>query len=195
MKRARHRWLSAVFLLISPAAFASGDYVGTLRPSANAIAIPQPGFYWPMSNPVGGPLDSLAGAEGSRLKLGYRYSRYLAVETGYASTRGAGTAFGPAPLRATGFSMETVGTLPLWMNGALFGRIGAYRYAGAPLWIAASDRGHRPDSGLRYGLGFKYDLTRHLRVQAEMERFSPLDRLGTRDADADQVSVGVTWRF
>jgi hypothetical protein len=41
----------------------------------------------------------------------------------------------------------------------------------------------------------KYNLTQRIGLQAEMERFSPLDRWGPREADTDQVTFGITWRY
>lgn len=183
--------------LVLPGAWAAGDYVGVLRPTSRAIAIPEPGFYWPMAGPFGASLHAVPAAGATHLKLGYRYSRYLSVETGYAD-------FGPldpvlpvtgGAFRGRGYSMDTVGTIPLWSRGALYGRFGAYRAEGPPALLGSAEWGGRPGSGLRYGLGLKVDLTRRIGMQAEMERVSPLDRWGHREADSDQVSVGVTLRF
>lgn len=186
-------WLPACALVASPAALASGDYVGVLRPAASAIAIPEPGFYWmPERAPASGFGAGMA-AERFKLRLGYRYSRYFSVETGYADSGWTGVEMPLA--RATGFSMDTVGTLPLWTHAALYGRFGAWRSGGSTSLLAGADLGRRPSAGLRYGLGVKYDVTRRIGLQAEMERFSPLDRWGTREPDSDQVTLGVTWRF
>ncbi len=43
------RSLPALVLSVVPAAQAAGDYVGVLRPTPNAVAIPQGVFYWPVS--------------------------------------------------------------------------------------------------------------------------------------------------
>lgn len=194
-----HRWLSALALIASPAIFAAGDYVGVLRPTATpaAIAIPEPGFYLPMAGAFGGWLGADAAQDGFKLKLGYRYSRYFAVETGYADFGSVSVRapFGAMPARGRGFSMETVGTIPLWTRVALYGRFGAWRSESGTTLLSAGEGSYRPGAGLRYGLGVKYDLTRRVGVQAEMERLSPLDRWGAHDSDTDQVTLGVTWRF
>lgn len=193
------RSLPALVLSVVPAAQAAGDYVGVLRPTPNAVAIPQGVFYWPVSGHftpgVRPGLESAA--EGQKLKLGFRYSKYLSVETGYAD---AGLASVRTPLsaitaRGRGFSMDTVGTLPLWTHGTLYGRLGAWRSAGGASLLAGGEGLQRPGAGLRYGLGFKYDLTRHVGLQAELERFSPLDQWGPRESDTDQFTFGVRWRF
>lgn len=189
----------ALALSLAPVAGAAENYVGVLRPTAtpSAIAIPEPGFYWPLAAPFGAGFAFETPSDGVKLKLGYRYSKYFAVETGYAA---------PAPLtlqapfagagsRGTGFSMETVGTLPLWKHAALYGKFGAWRSTGGASLLGVADGIQRPGAGLRYGLGLKYDLTRRVGVQAEMERFSALDRWGPRESDTDQVTLGLTLRF
>lgn len=193
------RCLPVLAVALWPAwAHAGGDYVGVLRPSAKvaAIAIPEPGFYWLAASfsAIRPGLD--LASDGPRLKLGYRYSRFLAVETGFADPGEATRTvpFPPASSRGRGFSMDTVGTWPLWAHGSLYGRFGAWRAAAGPS-LLMGEVAQRPGAGLRYGLGLKYDLTPRVGLQAEMERFSPLDRWGPRDADTDQVTFGVTWRF
>lgn len=186
-------------MVLGSVAQAAGDYVGVLRPPAglSALAIPEPGFYWPSA---AGFLDSsLASplvAEGFKLKLGYRYSRYLSVESGYADVGSAPLAMGIAGAgeRSRQFRMDTVGTLPLWTNAELYGRFGAWRSTGGASLVVMDGTG-RPGAGVRYGLGFKYDVTRRVGLHAEMERYSTIDRWGPREADSDQVTLGVTWRF
>lgn len=193
------RWLAALALSVSPAVPAAGDYVGVLRPPAapTALAIPEPGFYWMPAPLFGGGLGADTATEGFKLKLGYRYSKFLSVETGYADFGSASlrSPFAGLPARGREFSMDTFGTVPLWARAALYGRVGAWRSTGGTSLLSGGDGTQRPGAGLRYGLGFKYDLTRRIGLQAEMEHFSPLDRWGLRDADSDQVSVGVSWRF
>ncbi len=192
------RTLPFLALAASTVAVAGGDYVGLLRPVSKpaAIAIPEPGFYWPLVGPFGGGLG-VSAPESFKMKLGYRYSRYFSVETGFADV-------GPLAFRAPiagsqaqgrGFSLETVGTLPLWGHAALYGRVGAWRSVGGASLVSAGEGIPRPGAGIRYGLGLKYDLTRRIGLQAEMERFSALDRWGPRDSDTDQVTLGLTWRF
>ncbi|MCW5592169.1 MAG: outer membrane beta-barrel protein [Burkholderiales bacterium] len=195
------RWLAVLGLAAMPAAMAApGDYVGTLRPTAKplAIAIPDRGLYWPAADAFGTSPAEPALTEGFKLKLGYRYSRYLAVETGYASfgSLSGGPNFGAmATPRGRGFSMDTIGTLPLWRHTAVYGRFGAW-YSGAGVsLLGATDPTLRSGSGLRYGLGVKYDLTRSVGLQAELERFAPIDRWGPREGESDQFTLGVRWRF
>ena len=94
--------------------------------------------------------------------------------------------------------MDTVATLPLW-RFSFYGRMGAYRgdrngfatYATSLL----SDPAAR-NTRWRYGLGVRYDFTKALGVRAEVERYS--HGLGSPlggDAESDQISVGLSWRF
>lgn len=192
------RWLAGALLLL-PAAAAAEDYFGVLRPPAPAVFAPGPFASFASFSPaaLATPNDT-----SHRFKLGYRATPYLSVEsemTDYA--RLANPFANPANLasafRSTGFAVDTVATLPLW-GFALYGRMGAYRGdRNGPLMLAgalAPDpvRGTR----WRYGLGLRYDFTRSLGVQAEYERHSlSLGNPLAGDLDADQLSVGVSWRF
>lgn len=199
------RRLPSLLVLAATAAplAAAGDYVGVLKlPAAPAaIAIPEPGFYWRSAEPSGSPLGVPALAEGFQLKLGYRYSRYFSFETGYSDAVSASPfqGFGGHPARGRGYSMDTVGTLPLWGHSTwghatLYGRLGAWR-SDADISLLPGEAATRSGAGVRYGLGLKYDVTRSVGLQAEMERFSPIDRWGPRDSDTDQFTLGVRWRF
>lgn len=196
--RPLRRCLPILALAAAAAAQAgAGDYVGTLRPTAKpaGIAIPEPGFYWPAADTIGSLLGPAALSEGRQVKLGYRYSRYLSVETGYADFGPPAPGLATGTPRGRGFSMDTIGTLPLWGQASLYGRLGAWRSGAGVSLLGGGEPGLHAGSGLRYGLGVKYDLTRSVGLQAEMERFSPLDRWGPREAETDQFTLGVRWRF
>ena len=193
------RLLALAFL--APAA-ASADYLGVLR--APTQSLNPTGLYSFATGPVLGSPTSLTGDPGSRIKLGYKYSRYLAIEGEFSDFASPPNVFAnPANLssafRSTGFGVDTVATLPLW-GFSFYGRMGAYRgerngFAGqAPLWLGDSSR---QGSRWRYGLGVRYDFTKTFGVQAQLERYSNpgLGSPFSGDADADQLSVGVSWRF
>ena len=168
----RLRLLPALVLTVSPAVMAAGDYVGVLRPTAKpaAIAIPEPGFYWPLAGTLGGGLGPEVATAGMKLRLGYRYSRFLSVEAGYADFGAKALApFSGVTSRGRGYSLETVGTIPLWTRVSLYGRFGAWRSEVGAGLLAGADGIARPGTGLRYGLGLKYDLNRRVGFQAEME--------------------------
>jgi hypothetical protein len=190
---------SLALAFLPPLALAAGDYVGVLRPTAapTGLAIPAPGFYWGEAGLPGIGLAPSPGTDGLNLKLGYRYSQYLAVESGYADTGSDASylPFSASASRSRGFSMDTIGTLPFGSRAAFYGRLGAWRSGGGSSLLSDPDSSSRAGGGISYGLGFKIDFTRQLGLKAEMERISPIDRWGNRDPDTDHVSVGVTWRF
>ena len=191
------RTLVGLALVAVPAAHAAGNYVGTLRPvaAATALAIPEPGFYWRTAETPAMRLGATSLTDGFAVKLGFRYSKYLSLETGYGDTGASSSPFGlPGSHRGRGFTMDTLGTLPLWGHGSLYGRLGAWRADAGTSLLGSGETFTRPGAGIRYGLGFKYDLTRRVGLSAELERFSPLDRWGTRESDTDQVTPGVRWR-
>ena len=141
--------LVAGSLFFAPAAFASGDYVGVLKPTSRLIAIPDSAMRWPLLPSFGNEVVPGTGAEAVQMRLGYRYSRNWSVEAGYSDSGWGGTR---SP------------------------------FAG-------------PRMGQSYGLGLKYDLTRSFGLKADMEHYSPFNRWGPREADSDEVTFGVFWRF
>lgn len=187
--------LGAIVLALAPAA-ACADYIGTLRAPQSSFT---PLGLYSLAEGTPGP-----GTEPAyRLKLGYKYSPYLAVQGEYVGFGpGLGDPFGnPASLafRGNGFGVDTIATLPLW-GFSLYGRLGAYR-GDARGGFEAHSTSLLPDqftrgSRWRYGLGLRYDFTRSLGIRAELERHSPLGAsLGTEVDSADQLSVGLSWRF
>lgn len=183
-----------------PLAAMAGDYLGTLKPPQSSLA---PGLYSFTAGPASGLAGSLYSDNSVRLKLGYKYSRYLSVEGElvdfgrnsadvFASPGNLASAF-----RSTGFGVDTIATLPVW-RFSFYGRMGAYRgerngfgsYSTALLGDSAT-RGTR----WRYGLGMRYDFTRALGIRAEFERHSPLGSQIASEVETDQFSVGVSWRF
>lgn len=189
------RLLIAFLAVAACAPAGAADYLGLLRPSSAALALPETGFYAGLS----APRLSAGLTGGPGLKLGYRYSRFLAVETGFY---GAGALQAPkieSPWfmanRGRRAWIDTIATLPLWTHASLFGRFGAFRSEGMPIVQAPQEGTARAGSRLRYGLGLNVDLSRNVGLQAELERHSPGERAGNADTETDQVSVGLTWRF
>ena len=86
--------------------------------------------------------------------------------------------------------VSTFSTLP-WRGLSLYGSLGVGRMD-RPLGIEALPGTPR----WRYGLGVKYAVTPSLGVSAEVERLPVLPRSSLAgDIEADQLSVGVRWRF
>jgi hypothetical protein len=187
----------------SGAAFAE-DYLGTLKPAESSLS---PRGVYSFSTPasVSAPI-SFAGDGGYRLKLGYKYSRFFAVESEYVDFgRNSMDPFSSpgnlaSAFRSTGFGVDTIAILPLW-KFSFYGRMGAYKgdarggfgYASTALLPAdIYSRGTR----MRYGMGVRYDFNTRLGVRAEFERHSLVgNAIGSEADTADQVSVGLSWRF
>lgn len=192
--------LLALAVATLPLAALAEDYLGTLKPPQSSLT---PGLYTFTAGPINGPATSLYSDNSVRLKLGYKYSRYLSVEGEFVDFgRNAADIFAsPGNLasgfRSTGFGVDTIATLPVW-RFSFYGRLGAYRgdrngfgtYSTALLGDSVV-RGTR----MRYGLGMRYDFTKAFGIRAEMERYSPLGSQTPGEIDADQFSVGVSWRF
>jgi OmpA-OmpF porin, OOP family len=204
----RRYLLAALACAALPAA--ADDYLGGLRlPRAAATATATAGTFSFESEPLGSAFNSAAVLRpvdsGYRFKLGYRYSRYLSIESEFVD-------FGRTPadiftspgnlasaFRSTGFGVDTVATLPAWRSFSFYGRMGAYHgearnafamYSTSLLGDSAP-RGTR----LRYGLGVRYDFTNAFGIHAELERYSPMGSPLAGEPDSDLVSVGVAWRF
>lgn len=200
-----HRTLFALALAFPVAALAAEDYLGTLKPPPQSSLSPTGVFYSFKTAPAleSSPafLDS-----GNRLRLGYKPSRFFAVEGEYVDfARNANDIFASpgnlySQFRSTGFGVDTIAMLPLW-RFSFYGRMGAYRgdvrgfgYGSTALLSADPfNRGTR----LRYGMGVRYDFTRSLGVRAELERHAPWASPFATDGDSNdpQLSVGLSWRF
>lgn len=193
---------AALALAALPLAAAGEDYLGGLKPPKSGLPAPS-GFFSFASSPTNG--FSHGADNGFRFKLGYKYSRYFSVEGEFIDfARAPSDMFaGPGNLasafRSAGFGVDTVATVPVWRRFSFYGRLGAYRgdagnafstYS-TSLLSGTTPRGTR----WRYGLGMRYDFTKSLGIRAELERYSPLGSPLASDTEADQVSVGVMWRF
>jgi hypothetical protein len=193
--------LLALGFVAAPLVCAGADnYLGLLKPPATSLT--PTGLYSFTTGPTS--LASLAPDNGYRLKLGYKYSRYLSVEGEFSDvTRSSDVFANPASLssafRSTGFAVDTVATLPVW-RFSFYGRLGAYhgdRYGFSSYSTALLGNQAARGTRWRYGLGVRYDFTQAFGIRAELERYSALG-LGSPfagDVDSDQVTVGVSWRF
>ena len=182
----------------------AADYLGTLKTPQSGF-VPS-GLYSFANIPLQGGVSSAPVADQAlHLKLGYKYSRYLAVESEFFDgTRPAGDLFAsPGNLSSafrssTSYGVDTIATLPLW-RFSFYGRMGAYRgdprnAFGTYSTSLLADTSQR--SRWRYGLGMRYDITKSLGVRAEMERYSLMggSSVGS-EPETEQISLGVSWRF
>jgi len=199
--------LAALALATLPGVATAEDYLGTLKiprtsqsPAATFSLASEPVNAF---SPWSGADSTFSSDTGMRLRLGFRYSRFLSVESEFVD-------FGRAPaevfaspgnlasgFRGTGFGVNTVARTPAWHSLSLYGRFGAYRgevrnaFASySTSLLADPSRGTR----VRYGFGVRYDFSNAFGVHADIERYAPLGApLG--EPDADQFSIGVNWRF
>jgi hypothetical protein len=193
--------------LFAGAAVAAGDYFGVLKYPESSLT-PR-GIYSFSTAPAPASFNdsSLRTADaGYRMRLGYKYSRFFAVEgeyTDFGRTRPdvfASPGNLASQFRSTGFGIDTIAMLPLW-RFSFYGRMGAYRgdarggfgYGSTALLPAdLYSRGTR----LRYGMGVRYDFTKSLGVRAEFDRHAPTGNALASELDAsEQFSVGLSWRF
>ena len=139
---------------------------------------------------------------GFGLKLGYKYSRYLAVEgefndSGRMAPDPFASPYSASQFRASGFGVDTIATLPVW-HFSFYGRLGAYHgdprnpFSTYTVSLLGDGAAH---TRLRYGLGMRYNITDALGIRAEVERYTPLGTPLTGDPEGDLFSVGVSWRF
>ncbi len=196
--------LALLAVVAIPLAAVGEDYLGGLKPPKSGLPTPA-GFFSLESSGTANGITPLRLAEsGFRLKLGYKYSRYLSVESQFVDfARTPGEVF-PSPgniasaFRATGFGVDTVATVPVWRSFSFYGRLGAHRGESANAFSTYSTSLLSPvgrGTRWRYGLGMRYDFTRSLGIRAEVEHYSLLGSPLASDLEADQVSVGVSWRF
>jgi OOP family OmpA-OmpF porin len=194
----------ATALVILPGAALAEDYLGTLKLPQSSLSRPGP-----YSFTTGAALEappSFSADGGYRLKLGYKTSRYFAVEGEYVDFGRSAMELFASPgnlapsFRSTGFGVDTIAMLPLW-RFSFYGRMGAYRgdarggfgYGSTSLLSADS---FTRNTRWRYGMGVRYDFTKAFGIRAELERTSPLGSPLATDIDAaDQFSVGLSWRF
>src|SRR5258706_8907813 len=171
---------AAVLATISFAATAE-DYVGGLKLPKSTEPQTPPGFFSLASEtiPSFGPARvATNGDNGYRLKLGYQYSRFFAVEGQFVDFgRTSAEMFAnPANLasafRNTGMGVDTIAMLP-WRSFSFYGRLGAYRgesrnafaqYSTSLLGDTASQR-----TRWRCGMGVRFDFAQLLGVKAEVE--------------------------
>jgi OOP family OmpA-OmpF porin len=133
-----------------------------------------------------------------RLFGGFKFSPNISAELGYADLgKSKISGFGvSAELKATAWDLSALLAWPVSNEFSIFGRLGGYR-SEAKFGGAAS--GSKTGTGVTWGLGAQYDVTRNLGVRGEWQRYSKVkaqETGGTEDkGDIDALSVGVVWRF
>lgn len=138
-----------------------------------------------------------------RVRIGYEYSPYLAVEGEYfrtgklsLSVPSANPAFQVGRPVGRGFGLDAVGTLPFWDHFSLLGKAGVRRVALDQDSLRTAVLANEALIQGKLGLGLRYNFSRSLGFRAEVERYRNLgpDR-GIADIDGDVYSLGVMFRF
>ena len=131
---------------------------------------------------------------------GYKFNTYLGAEGAlvYLGTASAdGTYLGvptTSDVYSGGLELAGTGTLPITDKFGVLGKLGVL------LWGVRSETGtgfDRDDSGASFamGAGLKYDITDHVGVRFEWERFWQVGNSTIGQSDVDMFTVGGLYRF
>ena len=131
------------------------------------------------------------------VQAGYQFSRSLAAEVGYrnlgkiSEQTGGGMS---AEVKSRLGEALLIAGLPI-ERLAIYGKGGIYR-AKSTLRSDFLTEGNNSNVGWTLGAGLSYDITRHLAVRLELQRYNDLhvDVAGFR-SDVDVTSLGGVFRF
>jgi len=145
---------------------------------------------------------------GYKLQLGYKFTPNWAIEGGYvdlgkfkynATFTGGGA---NAEVKASGWNIAGVGTVPINDRFSLFGKLGLIdaKVKGSVTATGpggtASGNTSSTKSKANWGIGANYGVSKAWGLRAEWERFSKLgDKNTTGESDVDLLSVGVVFNF
>jgi OOP family OmpA-OmpF porin len=137
-----------------------------------------------------------------RLFGGYEFSRFFALELGYAdlgraSINGAGVS---ANSKATAWDLSGIAAIPIGPV-SLFGRLGGYygevrtdATAGI-LGFTTSGSAKETNSDITYGLGLKFNFTPNFGVRGEWQRYQHTGGGSAGEHNIDNYSIGLSYRF
>ncbi len=168
--------------------------------------------------PVGGATASSLSKDesgtGFKVYGGYKLNPNIAVEAGFTdlgSFSATRTVTAPATgtlhgdIKASGWNIDAVGTLPLANRFSVFGRFGGFynelKTSFSTTGAVALSPGVDPNPkktklSWKFGLGAGYDFTDKVGARVEWERYKDLgDDNTTGTADVDLFSVGVVVHF
>ena len=152
-------------------------------------------------------IDDRNRSTGGKLFGGYQFNRYFAMEGGYfnlghfgytASTVPPGTLDGT--IKVQGVNLDAVGILPLGAKFSLVGRVGLTyaqakdTFTGTGFVNVLDPTQSKSAANYKFGGGLQYDITQHVGLRAEVERYRINDAIGNR-GDIDMASLGVLVRF
>ena len=141
----------------------------------------------------GDPCDKKDGSW--RIFGGYQFNRHFSAELGYANLGEATVDLAPGArltLETTAWDLSAIGAFPVGPV-SIFGRLGLYRAE-----VEASILGFSADAdntGLTWGLGVQYDVTKNLGIRAEWQQYNDVEDDVGAEADVRVLNLGLVWRF
>ncbi len=133
-----------------------------------------------------------------RLLGGYRFNRIFSAELGYNDLGKAryGLPGASATLSAEVYDLSALASWPLGNRFSLYGRLGLYHGTLKQSGVGAFGTGKGTRDAVTWGVGGQFDLTTSLGLRAEWRRFSKMGGGDfTQEADVDDLSLGIVWRF
>jgi OOP family OmpA-OmpF porin len=182
--------LPAAFLAVSaPAAAQQSDmglYIGGAY-GMSSFDIDTAGI----TNPSVDDSDS-----GFKIFGGYQFSRNWGVEVGYVDFGKAGLSGSmlgipfTGDLGVTALTVAGTGTMPMNESFSLLGKVGMWNWDAKASVAALGTAGSASDSGtdLFFGVGLRYNLSKSLGLQLEVEQYSGDDSI-------TYTSLGLRYKF
>ena len=118
---------------------------------------------------------------------GFQLTPTFAVELGYTDL---GEVSAPGiSAEATAWDLSVLAGFPIGEAFSIYGRLGGYRAE-----TEASTGEDDSNTGLTFGVGVGFNLSRNLGLRAEWQRYADVGD-DVDESDVDVLSIGVLWRF
>jgi OOP family OmpA-OmpF porin len=136
---------------------------------------------------------------------GYQFNTSFGAELGYvnlgkATISGVDPIVGPvsANIKAKGFELLAVGTVPLADKFSAYGKLGFFRWDLDAAVAVSGLSGSLSENGtdLTYGIGVKYDIAKNIGARLEWQRYKDIGNEATiGKTDVDVLSIGILFKF
>lgn len=132
---------------------------------------------------------------------GYQFHPNVSAEVAYVSLgrfRAAEPAIGEQIIRSSLGEASIVVSYPATERFSLFGRVGGYYASTKSTFTATSgtqQSAKENNSGLTFGGGLQYFVTRNLALRGEVQRYSKVGSGDIGDSDMDVYSLGALLKF
>ena len=132
---------------------------------------------------------------------GYRFNKNFGAELGYwdlGKYTASGTGF-TDEIKAKGFELSAVGTLPINEKFSIYAKVGAFRWD-LDVNVSATGLGSASESesgtDLTYAIGFKYHFTKNIAAGLAWQRFNDLGKESTTGkSDVDVIGGHLIYSF